>query len=143
MVAMAHTYFAEFLTKGRAELAEELFDDDAVHIDQVWDPVRPTVGVVGIKHYVEDLKTTFPDFWVEIDQIATQDTNTIWVKYEGCATGLGQYHGHKASGHTSNFTGINVIKFNADRSKITEVQGKSFFFWFCTMLQTLLRSGNS
>lgn len=55
-------------------------------------------------------------------QTSTGDTNSIWVSYEGSATGLGEYHGHKASHHTSNFSGINVLKFNEDRSKIKEVQ---------------------
>ena len=50
-----------------------------------------------------------------------QDTNSIWVRYEGVATGLGEYHGHKASGHTNNFTGVNMFTFNADRSKIIKV----------------------
>ena len=35
-----------------------------------WDPIHSTVGVPGMKHYLQDLKTTFPDFWVEVDQIA-------------------------------------------------------------------------
>ena len=43
------------------------------------------------------------------------------MTYEGSATGLGEYHGHKASHHTSPFTGVNIFKFNEDRTKIKEV----------------------
>lgn len=125
MVEKAHIYFSDFLTKGNESVAEDILDDSIVHKDMVWDPAHPTVGVQGMKHYVHDLKAAFPDFWVNIEQISTCDTNCIWVKYEGAATGLGEYHGHKATHHTSPFSGINVLKFNADRSKIVEIEGKT------------------
>jgi hypothetical protein len=44
MTDIATLYFTEFLTKGRAEVADQLFDEDCVHIDKVWDPTHPTVG---------------------------------------------------------------------------------------------------
>lgn len=34
----------------------------ALHL-QVWDPTHPTVGIDGMKHYLADLRTAFPDFW--------------------------------------------------------------------------------
>lgn len=33
---------------------------------QVWDPTHPTVGIPGMRHYLADLNTAFPDFWVEV-----------------------------------------------------------------------------
>ena len=118
---MAHKYFTDFLTKGEGNIAEEIFDSECIHVDQVWAATHPTVDVEGMKHYVADLKSAFPDFWVEIKEISTCDTNSIWVWYEGAATGLGDYHGHRASHHSSIFSGINIFKFNADRSKIVEM----------------------
>ena len=55
------------------------------------------------------------------------DTNSVWVMYEGSATGLGEWHGHRPSHHTSSFSGINVVKFNADRSKIEHIMGTFYF----------------
>ena len=43
------------------------------------------------------------------------------MQYEGTATGLGEWHGQRPSHHTSSFSGINILKFNADRSKLIEV----------------------
>lgn len=97
--------------------------DDCEHIDQVWDPTHPTVGPAGLRHYLHDVRSAFPDFCVEITEIATCDTNTLWVMFEGNATGLGEWHGHRPSHHTSSFTGVNIVKFNEDRSKITQLSG--------------------
>ena len=166
MLQMVHKYFVDFLSKGNESLADELFSDDAEHIDQVWDPAHPTVGPAGMRHYLHDVKTAFPDFLVEIQDIATSktahfknqkshstaalpkfssssslynliywlmlspillmfpgDTNSLWVLFEGTATGLGEWHGHRPTHHTSSFSGVNIVKFNADRSKITQVLG--------------------
>ncbi|PRW20221.1 ester cyclase [Chlorella sorokiniana] len=121
MVQLAHDYLIEYLTNKRAELAEQLFDEGVVHKDVVWDASHPTVGVEGMRHYLQDLSTAFPDFWVEIDQYATVDTNSIMVTYRGSATNLGEYHHHKATGHASNFEGANCFRFNHDRSRITHI----------------------
>jgi hypothetical protein len=151
-VQVASTYFKEFLTRGNGEVASEIFADDVVHTDVIWDPVHPTVGVLGLQHYIHDLKLAFPDFWVLIKEIAVceepaappsplaapptaapsptspthattaGDTNSIWVSYEGSATGLGEYHGHKGSHHANVFSGVNLLRFTADRSRIAEVQ---------------------
>lgn len=77
-----------------------------------------------MKTYVSALRSAYPDFWVEIDQIGTCDVNSIFVTYNGSATNLGEYHSHKPSRHTSNFQGCNLVKFNDDRSRITEVLGE-------------------
>lgn len=44
MVDMAHSYFADYISGGKTELAEQLFDDDVVHKDLVWDSEHPVVG---------------------------------------------------------------------------------------------------
>jgi hypothetical protein len=44
------------------------------------------------------------------------------VNFEGSATGLGTYHGHKGTHHANVFSGVNLFRFNADRSKITEIR---------------------
>lgn len=121
---MVHKYFVDFLTHGNENAVPEIFSDDIVHVDEVWAAAHPTVGVEAMKHYIHDLKQSFPDFWVEIREIATCDTNQIWVSYEGAATGLGEYHGHRATHHTSSFSGVNIFKFNEDRSKIIEAHGE-------------------
>lgn len=44
MVDMAHSYFTDYISGGNTELAEQLFDDDVVHKDLVWDSEHPVVG---------------------------------------------------------------------------------------------------
>lgn len=121
MVELAHTYFMEFLTNKKVELADSLFAEDVLHRDVIWDPTHPTVGIEGMRHYLSDLATAFPDFFVEIDQFSTVDTNSLIVTYHGSATNLGEYHHHKATRHASSFEGTNTFKFNHDRSRITEI----------------------
>jgi len=123
-VQMSHKYFVDFITQGNENIAEEIFSDECVHLDVVWDPAHPSVGTKALKQYLHDLKTTFPDFQVDIDEIATCDANgSLWVSYEGNATGLGEWkHQLKASHHSSHFTGVNLFKFNDDRTKIVEVR---------------------
>lgn len=44
MVDLAHTYFAELITKGRLEVADQILDDSVVHKDIVWDAAHPIAG---------------------------------------------------------------------------------------------------
>lgn len=37
-----------------------------LHRDVIWDPTHPTVGIEGMRHYLSDLATAFPDFFVEV-----------------------------------------------------------------------------
>lgn len=76
MLKIAHKYFVDFLTKGDESVTSEIFSDDCVHVDKIWDAVHPTVGVEGMRHYLHDLKTTFPDFWIEIGEISTCEASS-------------------------------------------------------------------
>ena len=67
---VAHKYFVDFLSKGNMAVAEEIFDEECEHLDVVWAPTHPSVGPEGMKHYLHDVKTAFPDFFVEINNIA-------------------------------------------------------------------------
>jgi hypothetical protein len=124
MVDKVQVYFAGFLNKGDVDVAKDIFDDECVHIDVVWDSLHPSIGPKGLEHYLRDLKTAFPDFHVAVEalDIAQGSTTSLWVSYEGSCTGLGTYHDHKATKHMSVFKGVNVFKFNDDRSKIVSVE---------------------
>ncbi len=121
MQDMAHRYFHDFLSAGDEAVAEELFDDASVHLDAVWAAAHPSVGAKAIRHYLHDLRAAFPDFTVRVTEMAAPDTTSLWVHYEGTATGLGAYHGHRASHHASAFSGVNVLRFSADRARIAQV----------------------
>ena len=121
MIQMCHTYFHDFVNRGDESVVVKIFDEEAVHMDVVWDSMHPSVGVQGLAHYLHDLKEAFPDFHVDVVEMATCDMNSLWVTYEGSCTGLGEYHHHKPTHHTSNFSGVNLFRFNKDRSKIVEV----------------------
>lgn len=56
--------------------------------------------------------------------------NSVLVMYSGTATGLGEYHGKKPTRHTSAFSGVNLFRFNHERSKIIEIQGALPRRWF-------------
>lgn len=118
---ICHLYFSDFLNKGDEGVVPKIFDDTCVHTDVVWDGLHASVGCQGLLHYLHDLKEAFPDFNVNVLEMATCDTNGLWVSYEGTGTGLGTYHGHKGTHHASNFSGVNLFRFNKDRTKIIEV----------------------
>lgn len=45
MAQLAHNYLIEYLTNKRAELAEELFDEEVVHKDVVGGQVAAVVSI--------------------------------------------------------------------------------------------------
>ena len=123
-VSKVQTFFGEFVNKGNVGVIEDLFDDECVHVDMVWGSLYPSVGHVGMAHYLEDLRTTFPDFHIGVDnlKLAQASLNSLWVRLEGNCTGLGSYHDHKASGHANHFDAVVLFEFNKDRSKITHIE---------------------
>ena len=65
----------------------------------------------------------------QVERVAPCDMNSVLVMYSGTATGLGQYHGKKPTRHTSAFSGVNLFRFNHERSKIVEIQGALGMRW--------------
>jgi hypothetical protein len=60
-----------------------------------------------------------------LPQVAVSDANHVFVLWQGSGTNLSPVQqGAKASFHESHMTGVDVITFNKDRSKILEVRGE-------------------
>lgn len=120
MVEKAHAYFHDLWSGGKAELANELFADSCVHKNMVWGE-RLAVGPKAIGNLVRATRTAYPDFFVEVEQVAVCDTTSIFVQWSGKATNLGEFHEHRPSFHNSSLSGVTTFKFNKDRSKIEEI----------------------
>lgn len=123
-VLKVQSFFRDFVNNANKDVIEDLFDEECVHVDMVWGSTHPAVGHKGMEHYLEDLRSTFPDFHVGVDnlQLAQASLHSLWVRLEGNCTGLGSFHNHKATGHANHFDAVALFEFNKDRSKITHVE---------------------
>jgi len=97
--------------------------DDAVHIDEIWGGGADEVvaGRRAIKAFVGRVRAAYPDFWVEPAEYGQCGARRMFVRWSGCATNLGAYHGHKPSRHASAVSGIDLFTFTPDRSAIEQV----------------------
>lgn len=132
------------MNNANKEVIEDLFDEECVHVDMVWGSTHPAVGHKGLAHYLDDLRATFPDFHVGVDnlQLAQASLQSLWVRLEGNCTGLGSFHDHKATGHANHFDAVAIFQFNKDRSKITHVEVfRTAFAEDRSELTTVVREG--
>eukprot|EP00884_Botryococcus_braunii_P006932 jgi/Botrbrau1/1623/Bobra.0185s0038.1 len=120
MMDAVHVYFSEILSKGNEAAVDKLISPAFVQKDCIWDTSDLVVGTKRFKEYIKQTRKAYPDYFVEVKEVGVCDMNRLFVQWEGVATNLGEYHGHKPSHHASNVSGINLISFNEDRSLITE-----------------------
>ena len=144
MVSKVQQFFVEFVNKANKDVIADLFDDDVVHVDIVWGSTQPAVGHKGLAHYLDDLRSTFPDFHVGVDnlKLAQASLTSLWVRLEGNCTGLGSYHHHQAIKHANHFDAVVLFEFNKDRSRITHVEVfRTAFAEDKSELQTVVKEG--
>jgi len=84
-VLKVQCFFRDFVNNANKEVIEDLFDEECVHVDMVWGSTHPAVGHKGLAHYLDDLRATFPDFHVGVDnlQLAQASLQSLWVRLEG------------------------------------------------------------
>ena len=143
-VLKVQCFFRDFVNNANKKVIEDLFDEECVHVDMVWGSTHPAVGHKGLAHYLDDLRATFPDFHVGVDnlQLAQASLQSLWVRLEGNCTGLGSFHDHKATGHANHFDAVAIFQFNKDRSKITHVEVfRTAFAEDRSELTTVVREG--
>lgn len=78
------------------------------------DTPRWPCRVEEILAYVKDVKSTYPELWVEATEFGpTDDMSNIFAAFEGVATS-----------NTPLFKGVDLFTFNEDHTKITGVEGE-------------------
>lgn len=134
MVSKTHTFFDAVWSKGHVAEADALLDPSFVHRDLCGGWARSygdgaggatgvVVGPAAFKSLVQEVHRQYPDYWVEVQQVAVSDTNQLFVLWTSHGTQLEAPNDrvHTASYHNQLVSGVDLIRFNADRSRILEV----------------------
>eukprot|EP00195_Chlamydomonas_chlamydogama_P013550 CAMPEP_0202891438 /NCGR_PEP_ID=MMETSP1392-20130828/1492_1 /ASSEMBLY_ACC=CAM_ASM_000868 /TAXON_ID=225041 /ORGANISM="Chlamydomonas chlamydogama, Strain SAG 11-48b" /LENGTH=253 /DNA_ID=CAMNT_0049575185 /DNA_START=105 /DNA_END=866 /DNA_ORIENTATION=+ len=120
LVDVSKVFFGAFLSKGDLEAGGTVLDDGVVYRDNMFWGAGMLVGSHAVKEYVSDLRYKYPDIWYEVDQMALQDDTHVWIAWTGHGTNL-EEHARAASYHNSTYSGVSILTFNKDRTKIVEV----------------------
>jgi len=126
MSDVAHRFFDRIWSRGETQLIDELLAENFAYKDMIWAAKRPIVGLKAFKAYVEGMRTAYPDLYYEITSVGVSDPSHVFVHWDCHGTNLQptvDEHGkpHKPTFHESHISGIDIITFTEDRSKIQEV----------------------
>ncbi|GLC37360.1 hypothetical protein PLESTB_001595600 [Pleodorina starrii] len=156
MVDTCHVYYSRLWSRGDIAAADALLDPKFVYrdlcspvgwvspaTDSALPPTGMVVGPRALKALVEDVRTQYPDFYMEVEELAVSDTHRIFVNWVSHGTQLGPASpadsspaapsASSTSGpastaanaapshHNSSIHGVDVITFNHDRSRMLEV----------------------
>jgi predicted ester cyclase len=108
----------EGFNEGNVGVADELIADEIAEHQSFGPNHAP--GPEGVKAVIASLKHAFPDFHLEIDDLAVSG-NTVWLRMTGSGTNHGSFMGHAPTGRpmtTSVFDQLRV-----ENGKIVEHWG--------------------
>ncbi|KAG2495354.1 hypothetical protein HYH03_006623 [Edaphochlamys debaryana] len=152
MADLARTFYSALWSKGDFSQADILLDSGFVHRDlcsaSTWGlapaaareardrsrsgastPTGMAVGPRAFKALLEEHRSMYPDYWVEVEDLAASDTHRLFVSWVGhgtqmeAATGDSSAAGGGASAslHNNTVRGVDIVTFTLDRSKIQEI----------------------
>ena len=120
-------WFEEVWNKGRAEVIEELFDEDGIAHGLSEDPSNPIKGPRNYRPFYEVLRKAFPNITIEIeDMVAEGDKVAARCSVRGKHEG--ELMGRAATQAPVEFTGMTIVRI--DNGKIVEAWNN---FDFMTM----------
>jgi len=100
--------FEEIITKGRLELADEVFAADFS-----W-PQFGLHGPDGVRAWVRAFRTAFPDI-SDLVQEQTAEGDVVVTRVECIGTQLGPFRGLPPSRRRATFTAIGIDRFRDDK----------------------------
>ncbi|CAD7699399.1 unnamed protein product [Ostreobium quekettii] len=121
MVDVCGLYFGELWSRGNLAVADDICDAAFVHTDSIWNPSRLVAGPSAMKAFVRDTRAAYPDLVVRAVEYGTSDADRLFVHWTGSMTNLGRFHGHSATRQNTKVTGVSMMSFTKDRSKLVEV----------------------
>ncbi|EFJ48802.1 hypothetical protein VOLCADRAFT_90664 [Volvox carteri f. nagariensis] len=164
MVDTCHVYYSNLWSRGDMATADKFLDPQFVYRDLCsvsgWAQQSPSstlpltgmvVGPRAFKSMIEDVRSQYPDFYVEVEELAVSDKHRIFVNWVSHGTQLeappaapadvstgpaAWKHGRSLSPtsahasvsaaappsyHNNLVRGVDVITFNHDRSRMLEV----------------------
>lgn len=119
--------FEEVYNQGNLDVVEELASPDFV----AHSPTEDVHGTAGVKQFVTDLRTAFPDLHTTIEDLIAEGDRVV-ARFTATGTHTGPYKGIPPTGKQGKITGIDIERI---------VDGKSVECWTNTddlgMLQQL------
>jgi predicted ester cyclase len=82
---------------GNLEVADEVVSPDLIEHQNFGPDHAP--GADGVKAVIASLRRAFPDFHLEIDDLAV-DGDVVWLRMTGTGTNDGSFMGHAPTGRT-------------------------------------------
>lgn len=102
---LVRTYIEKVWNSGTAEALVNLTTVDfTYHLGG-----QPSRDRAGLKQFVEETRTAFPDWRVQIESIVSEG-QIVAARWRGEVTHLGPFHGVPATGRTISVTGINFYR---------------------------------
>ena len=133
--AAARRWFDDILTRGRLDVADEIFAADHV----IHDPHAPAGGwpdgPAGPKMVATVFGGGFGDLQISVEDMVAEG-NTVALRWQAHATHSGSLMGIPATGKPVTVTGVNVTRFASDQS---DQRGKIVESWYNFDMLTLLQ----
>ena len=120
-------WFDEVWNNGRAEVIEELFDENGVAHGLGDDPANPIKGPSGFRPFYETFRQAFPNMVVDVEDVVAEGDKVV-ARCSVRAKHEGEFMGRAATQAPVEFTGITIVRI--DNGKIVEAWNN---FDFMTM----------
>ena len=124
---LIHRWFDEVWNNGRAEVIEELFDENGVAHGLGDDPANPIKGPSGFRPFYETFRQAFPNMVVDVEDVVAEGDKVV-ARCSVRAKHEGEFMGRAATQAPVEFTGITIVRI--DNGKIVEAWNN---FDFMTM----------
>ena len=106
---LVRRWFEEVWNKGRAELIEEMFDENGIAHGLSDDPAKPIKGPKGYTPFYKVFREAFPNVRIVIeDMVAEGDKVTARCSVRGKHEG--DFRGIAATQSPINFTGMTIVR---------------------------------
>jgi steroid delta-isomerase-like uncharacterized protein len=115
--AVVRRWFAEVWNEGRAEVIEELFDENGIAHGLADDPANPIKGPRGYRPFYEVFRQAFPNLEIVVeDMVAEGDKVAARCSVRGRHEG--DFMGRAATESPVEITGITIVRI--EKGKIVE-----------------------
>ncbi len=120
-------WFDEVWNNGRADVIEELFDENGIAHGLGDDPANPIKGPSGFRPFYETFRQAFPNMMVDVEDVIAEGDKVV-ARCAVRAKHEGEFMGRAATQAPVEFTGITIVRI--ENGKIVEAWNN---FDFMTM----------
>ena len=103
----------EGFNQGNLDVADELISPEMVE-HQNLGPDH-AAGAEGVKAVISSLRCAFSDFELQIEDLTTDDDDTVWLRMTGTGTNDGTFMGNPPTGRTMRTDVFDSLRFENDR----------------------------